>query len=247
MKWNADLYNERHNYSSGYGAELLNLVPKGLTAVLDVGCGTGDLTARLCGHAQRVVGIDSSPDMLALARQNHHDVEFILADAENLDYNGEFDAVFSNAAFHWIADQNRLLSGICRALKPRGILVCEFGAHGNVAAIRNAYRRFADSASDKNKWFFPTADRYRALLTANGFKAQSVVEFDRPTPLSGGENGLENWTRQFYADAFNAKPKAGQAAITAAMKDLLRPLLWDAENSCWIADYRRLRAVAEKN
>lgn len=109
--------------------------------ILDVGCGTGALTKTLAEEGAYVLGVDASAAMIARARTDYPELEFMVMDATVLAFANEFDTVFSNAAFHWIKNQTALLQGIYRALKYGGALVCEFGAHGNVDTIQHNFLR----------------------------------------------------------------------------------------------------------
>ena len=139
MDWDARLYDQSHDFVAAYGENLLGLLPDGLGFVVDVGCGTGALTEALTARAARVVGIDASPDMIVQARMRLPRVEFLVMDACDMPWNGCVDALFSNAALHWIEDQERLTAVMARALRPGGLLVCEFGAQGNIGRIRAAF------------------------------------------------------------------------------------------------------------
>lgn len=249
MKWNSTLYDGAQGFVSAYGQSLLGLVPPGARRVLDLGCGTGDLTGRLAALAPWVLGVDASPEMIDAARAKYPALRFAVMDAANLPFAGAFDVVFSNAVFHWLtgADaQAALLAGVRRALKPGGVLICEFGAAGNIAAIQAAFT--AALARRGLGWhspfFFPTAGEYRALLEQAGFAVEELRDYDRPTPLPNGEEGLSAWLRQFFSAALSPLDAAAQDAILAETADALRPALWDAAGGRWVADYRRLRAVA---
>ena len=123
MDWDARLYDQSHDFVAAYGESLLGLLPDGLGFAVDVGCGTGALTGPLTAKAARVVGIDTSPDMIAQARLREPQVEFLVMDACKMPWNGCVDALFSNAALHWIEDQERLTAAMARALRPGGLLV----------------------------------------------------------------------------------------------------------------------------
>lgn len=245
MEWNSSLYDEQHGFVAEYGKGLLEFVPEDAgQSILDVGCGTGSLTAQLADRAGRVVGVDSSPSMVERARRLHPDVDFAVCDALELPFEGEFDVVFSNAVFHWIGDHDALLRAVRRVLKPGGVLVCEFGASGNVETIDAAFERAcAEAGFDyASKFNFPTVERFAGQLAANGFSADRVCAFDRPTTLKGGAGGLAAWMRQFYASELETMPERAREAAIERVEDLSREALWNGRE--WVADYRRLRAIA---
>src|SRR5678815_4450924 len=112
------------------------LAPRPGERILDLGCGDGALTQQLAAMGVRVVGVDSSPEMIAAACTRGLDARVI--DAEQLPFVGSFDAVFSNAALHWMHDPDRVVAGVFRALRPGGRFVGECGAEGNVATLVQA-------------------------------------------------------------------------------------------------------------
>ncbi len=247
MEWDVKLYRNNHAFVAQYGRALLEYLPEGENAaVLDMGCGDGTLTAELAGKYRRVVGIDQSERMISAAKENHPGIEFRVMDALDMPFENEFGAVFSNAVFHWIEDQPRLLAQIYKALKPGGRLVCEFGAHGNIGRIWTAFCAAMASHSLRvaTRFFYPANDEYSALLVNAGFSIMSVCDFDRPTPLSGGEEGLRGWLTQFLAADISVVDEAAREDVFTQTERALRGSLWDGER--WFADYRRIRAVAEK-
>ena len=247
MEWNAALYDNSHGFVAEYGRSLVELVNR--TAgqrILDIGCGTGTLSAELAAQGAEVLGIDSSAEMVARAQAQYADLRFVVEDATALSYEGEFDTAFSNAVFHWIMDQDALLPGIFRALKSGGMLICEFGAKGNVAAVRAAFDDALASAGlpASRRFFLPSPEEYTQRLQAAGFEVLHIGDYDRPTPLSGGEEGLENWMRQFYAADLAAIDSGLAEQVLSMQADNLRPLLFREEQ--WVLDYRRLRVWAQK-
>ncbi|MDR0847234.1 MAG: methyltransferase domain-containing protein [Lactobacillales bacterium] len=246
MKWDAKMYDEKHNFSSDYGKAVFEYLPSDPNqAILDIGCGTGDLTADLLTRGGRVVGVDYSPEMIEFARASHPDIEFAVADASKLTFENEFDVVYSNAAFHWIQDQKGLLASVYRALKPGGVLVVEMGAAGNVAKIKNAYEA-ASGIKHHEKWFFPSVEQYAEMLEDAGLTIDKLYDFDRAVPLVGGADGLGDWIRQFYADEFEARTDEENERLLAEIAAKLKPELWNEAEQRWEADYRRLRIVAHK-
>ncbi|MDE7241633.1 class I SAM-dependent methyltransferase [Desulfovibrio sp.] len=245
MDWNATLYEERHGFVAEYGKGLLEFVPVDpRQAILDLGCGTGTLTSELAARAGTVLGLDASPEMVTAARARFPDIDFITGDALELSFENRFDTVFSNAVFHWLPDHDRLLKNIRRALKPGGRLVCEFGAKGNVAAVENAFARACEERGLRyeSRFTFPEPEAFARQLAENRFTCELVVAYARPTVLQNGESGLRHWLRQFFAAELRPLPESAQEALTSRVEELARPSLWNGK--AWVADYRRLRAVA---
>ncbi len=248
--WNPELYQTRHSFVWEYGRDLLGLLaPQKYDRILDVGCGTGNLTseiAALCGH---VTGVDASPQMIEQARLNYPQIDFRLADVRELPFEGEYDAVFSNAVLHWVRDAAPAASAICRALKPAGRMVVEFGGKGNIAAVLDAtYRALefvgVESPERLNCWYFPSVDEYTAVLEAAGMRVTYAALFDRPTALDGGAEGMTNWIRVFGGMFLSAVAPEKHETFFEKLNDYSAPeLLCDG---VWRADYRRLRVVAVK-
>lgn len=246
-EWNAQLYDQKHDFVAAYGRGLLQFVPIDREqCILDLGCGTGSLTARLVPYAKTVIGLDSSRTMIEKARQQYPAIRFLVGNALALPFADQFDVVFSNAVFHWIYDHAALLRQIHRALKKKGLLVCEFGAQGNIATVDQAFAKACRAAgiSYHCKFNFPASGQFSALLQANGFFPEKVYAFDRPTPLKDGENGLVNWMKQFYASELEALPEKKQKDILDRVEAATKASLWNGKE--WVVDYRRLRAVARK-
>lgn len=245
MEWNSTLYDKKHDFVAEYGKGLLEFVPQNTKqSILDLGCGTGALTAELAELRERIVGVDGSQNMINKAREEFGDIEFKVCDALALPFEKEFDVVFSNAVFHWISDHDALLKNIHKALKPQGLLVCEFGASGNIATIENAFAKACNSLGYgyEAKFNFPTAEDFGNLLEKNGFIIDRIYDYDRPTVLKDGEQGLVNWMKQFFVSELEVMPEQVQIMIFEKVEELARETLWNGEE--WIADYRRLRAIA---
>lgn len=245
MEWNSTLYDKKHDFVAEYGKGLLEFVPKndGQT-ILDLGCGTGMLTVQLAGLCNKIVGVDSSQSMIEKAKEQFSNIEFMVCDALTLPFENEFDVVFSNAVFHWISDHDTLLKNIYKVLKPKGLLVCEFGASGNIAAIEDAFTKACNDLGYEyeSKFNFPTAEDFGKLLGSNDLVIDRIYDYDRPTVLKDGEQGLVNWMKQFYVSELAVMPDNVQATVCKKVEELTRGTLWNGEE--WVADYRRLRVVA---
>lgn len=240
--WNADSYDRNARFVSDLAGEVLAwLAPKAGERILDLGCGDGALTVKLREGGAEVVGVDVSASLLAAAKARGLDVRE--ADGEALPFNAEFDAVFSNAALHWMTQPEKVIDGVRRALKPGGRFVAEFGGHGNVAAImtalRAAARAFGGDAAIATPWFYPTDRDYAGMLEAAGFRVMRIGLFPRPTPLPTGMGGWLQTFRGVFFDQFGDR----REMVLAYVADILRPSLCDRAGQ-WHADYVRLRVEA---
>lgn len=243
---NAGLYEARHSFVWTHGADMLPLLaPSPGERILDLGCGPGQLTARIAEAGAHVVGIDSSPDMIGQARQNYPSLEFKLADATQFEFAEPLDAVFSNAVLHWIPEADAVVRNIAAALKPGGRFVAEFGGKRNVQALLAAARTVlqARGLEYRNPWYFPSVAEYATVLERHGFEVRAAWHFDRPTPLDEGDDAMDDWIRTFGGVVLATAPKDEWPHIVRAMIDLLRPELF--RNGRWQMDYVRLRVNAE--
>ncbi len=244
--WNAEQYAENARFVSDLGRQVVDwLTVRPGDRILDLGCGDGALTKELTDLGANVVGVDRSPDMIRAALARGIDARLI--GGEDLNFHEEFDAVFTNAALHWMKrDPDLVISGVLRALKPGGRFVGEFGGHGNVAAIsvalRAAIAKRGVECADFNPWFYPTVDEYREKLERGGFQVDRAVLIPRPTLLP---TGMEGWLQTFANPFFALCQPEDIPGILKDAVDYLRPSLRD-QKGVWTADYVRLRFSASK-
>lgn len=247
-RWDAALYEGKHSFVWRYGSEVVELLAPGRgERILDLGCGTGALTAEISASGAEVVGIDVSSEMVEQARRNHPHLRFEVADARSFRFDEPFDAVFSNATLHWVRDQEPAVRSVHRALKPGGRFVAELGGKGNIAGIAAAiYEAFEELdiqvGEDPNPWYFPSVGEYATLLESNGFEVGYAALFDRPTTLEDGEAGLRNWMEMFCGSFLAAVPGEKREEFMRSVESRLRPRLY--RQGAWVADYRRLRVSA---
>jgi trans-aconitate methyltransferase len=228
------------------GGVLEWLAAKPNERILDLGCGDGQLTQRVSALCASVQGVDASKQMIeaALSRGIAADQ----AEAEKLPYaDARFDAVFSNAALHWVRDQDAMMAEVYRVLKPGGRFVAEMGGHGNIAAVRVALMavlaRHGHADREDGVNYYPTAEGYTRRLQRHGFQVQQIALIPRPTPLA--ESGMEGWLRTFRRGVLDSLPESLRDRVVAETTALLVPALRD-EDGNWVADYVRLRFIATK-
>jgi SAM-dependent methyltransferase len=246
QRWSASDYAKNGRFVQELaGPVFAMLAPKPGERVLDLGCGDGTLTAEIKAAGADVLGVDLSDELLAVARMKGLAVR--KADGHALDFVQEFDAVFSNAALHWMRAPDLVIAGVARALKPKGRFVGELGGHGNVAAIAAAMRAVGKTRGGDPAlvapWFFPTVEEYEVLLAKHGFTVQEIVLVPRPTPL---KTGMEGWLRTFGRSFFDQFPEPDRTAAVNEAIELLGPSLCDSRGR-WTADHVRLRFAAERN
>jgi trans-aconitate methyltransferase len=245
QRWDPRTYAQHARFVSDLGAGVVELLaPRPGERILDLGCGDGALTEKLVAAGASVVAVDASEEQVAGARSRGLDAR--VARAEALPFAAGFDAVFSNAALHWMRDASAVLASVYRALRPGGRFVAEMGGAGNVAAIRGALvealdRRGIDGAG-LDLLFLPTAEEYRALLEAHRFAVRTISLFARPTPLPGE---LSAWLETFAQSFLRAVPDGDRARLIEEVSAALRPRLYQADHG-WVADYVRLRFSAVK-
>lgn len=238
QRWSPEAYAAHAAFVPALGADALALLdPRPGERILDLGCGDGALTARIAAAGAAVTGLEPDPAMAAAARARG--LEVLERDAHEPFGDGLYDAVFSNAALHWMRDPARVLGHAARALRPGGRLVAEQGGFGNVAAIVTALNAARESVGlpAAAPWDFPSPTAQAARLEAAGLRVLRMALLPRPTPLP---TGMAGWLRTFAGPFV-----AGVADAPALLADAERRLgaLHDPTEG-WSADYVRLRFEA---
>ena len=248
-RWDPRLYNERAAFVTTAGHDLVEILDaRAGERVLDIGCGTGELTALIAARGARVTGLDASDEMLATARARHPALTFVAADAQALDHDAAFDAVFSNAALHWMPRLGDVFAGVARALARPGRFVAEMGGAGNTAAVLRALRevlpRLGEDPERFIPWTFPTPAACATLLERHGFRVRAMTHFDRPSRMDGAQ-GLRTWLTLFNEPLLRALGER-QERFFSEMETACRAALRRDDGGLprWDIDYVRLRFVA---
>ena len=245
MNWDPETYSLHTPYVSELGRPVLDLLrPEAGERVLDLGCGDGALTIELVRRGCRVTGVDTNMEMAEAGRKLGLQVD--IEDGHMLPYEKEFDAVFSNAALHWMLQPDQVISGVYRALKNPGRFVGEMGGEGNIALLHQALRaQIAEWGIDPDKidpWYFPSVRDYRRRLERAGFGVEQIELIERPTPLP---TGIDGWIQSVAHPFLAALSHSDRQKFVSEVEEQVRPSLYD-ESGTWYADYVRLRFSAFK-
>lgn len=248
--WKTELYDNKLGFVSEYGKEVVELLsPASGEKILDVGCGTGDLAYEISKTGATVVGMDFSAEMIEKAQVKYPTIHFFTGNGEQFQLDETFDAVFSNAALHWMKNAKQVVENVWNVLNSGGRFVAEFGGKGNVNRIVKATTAVLDEdyaidAEKLNPWFFPSISEYSALLEQQGFRVTYAILFDRPTKMEDGEEGLNHWlsgfANHFFANVSEEDKKLLYAKIAARVRNDL------FHDGTWYVDYVRIRVKAIK-
>ena len=230
------------------GEELLQLLhPRQEEHILDAGCGTAELTARIAATGASVLGIDSSAASVERAKAQYPQLDLRVADLTAYRSELSFDAVFSHAVLHWITDAEAAARSIWHSLRPGGRFVAEFAAQGNTAtilkALQQALLNHGYTWEGRNPWYHPTIGEYASLLERLGFRVLQAQHLDRPTPMRA-EGGIRTWLSRFTPLFFQDVTVGDQTSILEATLSELEPLL--VREGHWILEKSQLRIVAVK-
>ncbi|MDP9047921.1 MAG: class I SAM-dependent methyltransferase [Bacteroidota bacterium] len=250
MKWNAELYDNKHAFVFEYGESVLELLDiKPGECILDLGCGTGHLTREIKNQGAVVTGMDASADMIGVASAKYPEIGFVVADGSDFYFDEPFDAVFSNATLHWIHKADEAIKCVYNSLKPGGRFVGEMGGKGNmkqmITATQQVLERYGyGTLAEKEPWYFPSLSEYTGKLEKAGFRVTLAAHFDRPTLLKDGPTSVAKWLSMFGDMYFEGIEETEKEQILAEITDILEPDYND--NGEWYADYVRLRFAAVK-
>ena len=207
--WNSEEYARNSSAQLGWARELIDkLSLRGTEAVLDIGCGNGQVTSLIATHVPRgeVIGIDNSETMVSFARRRypptkHPSLSFVRMDAAGMRFEDRFDVIFSNAALHWVKDNRAVLRGVRAGLKLPGRILLQMGGRGNARDIVDT----VDSVRERNRWHryfdgftFPYAfcspEEYSRWLKEAGLEPRRI-ELIPKDMTQRGRDGLAGWIR----------------------------------------------------
>jgi trans-aconitate methyltransferase len=242
QSWDSEGYARHARFVTDLGAPVLELLaPKPGERILDLGCGDGVLTNKIADLGCAVIGLDASADFVASARQRG--LEVVEGNAYEMDFAPRFDAVFSNAALHWMKDADEIIRRVARALLPKGRFVAEMGGHGCVKIIHSALIEELDrrghDGHGASPWYFPTPEDYGARLAAAGFEVPYIALIPRPTAVPD----MMGWLATFSGCFTAVLPQSEHGQYLECVRQRIKPHLCDA-NGNWTADYVRLRFEA---
>jgi len=243
--WNPESYARNARFVSDLGEPLLRLLdPKPGELILDLGCGDGALTEKITACGACVIAMDASRPQVEATRKRG--LTAIVMNGHQLGLKQCFDAVFTNAALHWMKRPERVVASVWNCLKPGGRFVGEFGGQGNVEKIRAAlYAGLRKRGIDPwtvDPWYFPSPEKYSRLLTQAGFSLRSIEMIPRPTRLPGNILG---WLEVFAQSFTRSVAESDRERFLNDVRAKLEPILRDSDGT-WIADYVRLRFKAER-
>ena len=242
--WDPQAYAKNARFVTDLAQPLLELLaPKNDEIIMDLGCGDGALTEKIA-RAATVVGTDFSFAQARAAKERG--LFIVVADGHHLCFKQQFDAVFTNAALHWMKQPEKVVQGVCQCLKLGGRFVGEFGAKGNVETVRSALhealrRRSVDPMS-VDPWYYPSAEDFSKLLVDSSFTVRSIEIMQRPTQLPGE---LLNWLEIFAQSFTNAVEQQQRQSFLDEVCQHSETALRDLEGR-WTVDYVRLRFAAVK-
>jgi trans-aconitate methyltransferase len=244
--WDPVAYASRFGFVSQLAEDLVELLdPQSGERIVDLGCGTGDLAAKIAARGSDVLGVDADAAMIEAARRQHPEVRFEVMDAYDFVVDSPVDAVFSNAALHWMTRPEAVLERVAAALRQGGRFVAEMGGGRNTERVSGALRVALERHGvpperQARPWYFPSPGEYATLLERHGFEVRAMWHFDRFTPLVPGEHSLRDWLNLFAGPFLASLASEEQrTAVLAEVEAATRDALY--VDGRWHVDYRRLR------
>jgi len=257
FEFDGEKYKLASSQQKAWGRKLIaELEFKGGERILDLGCGDGALTAELAKFVPDgfVLGIDASESMIATARKDNAgaNLRFELLDIDAIDFESEFDLVFSNAMLHWVKDHRRLLRNVFKALKNRGTSRFQFAGDGNCSNLIRILRKVTSAKEYAAyfcefdwPWYMPAVDEYRALLDEVTF-AEKRVWSEKADKHFESTEAMIKWIDQPSLVPFlghvaeNDRQRFRDAVVERMIKETLQG------DGTYFETFRRINVLARK-
>jgi trans-aconitate methyltransferase len=244
--WDPQAYAKNARFVADLGQPLLELLaPQPGELIMDLGCGDGALTEKIAVRGASVFGTDASIEQARAAKDRGLLVAVV--DGHHLCFKRQFDAVFSNAALHWMKQPESVVQGVWQCLKAGGRFVGEFGAKGNVQTIRSALhgalRRRGVDPITIDPWYYPSPEDFSKLLVNSEFIVRYIEIIPRPTRLPGE---LLDWLEIFAQPFTSAVEEGDRPSYLDEVCGRSEAALRDVDGR-WTVDYVRLRFAAVRS
>ncbi|MCT7562536.1 class I SAM-dependent methyltransferase [Aliarcobacter butzleri] len=243
--WNANDYSQKAAFVSNLAFSLVDILDvKKDEKILDLGCGEGTLAIKIQNQGANVIGIDLSEEMVLKAKEKG--IEAFVMSVTDLKFQNEsFDKVFSNAVLHWVKDLDKSAKEIARVLKKNGKFVAEFGGYGNIRflceAMDEVFLTHKDFGEFNNPWNFISDIEYKKILEKNGFEVESIELINRPTKIEDIKVWLDIFANGITKNLTTKQKEIFKEEVEKILKNKIY-----SEEFGWLADYVRLRVVANK-
>ena len=258
--WNPQDYRQHACAQYEWAMELVEKLDlRGDESLLDIGCGEGTVTAAIAALLPRgrVVGIDSSREMIAFAKQlygdHHHNMTFQVLNALDLRFENAFDVAFSNAAMHWIKNHRAVLCGVCLSLKEKGRILFQMGGKGNACEVlgvlekvcqREAWRPFFEGFIMPYGFYGP--DAYAQWLPEVGFETSRIALIPKKMKKDG-KAALAGWIRTTWLPYTDRVPDHLKNAFIAEVVDTYVAAHPPDKNGIIGVDMMRLEVEARRS
>lgn len=256
FEFDGEKYKKASRHQKEWGGSLIEeLSPQGDEKILDLGCGDGVLTEQLSELVPdgKVVGIDASVGMIAAAQsRSKPNLTFVQMDINDMDFQNEFDAIFSNAALHWVKDHGRLLKNSFRALKDGGRLLWDFAGDGNCSNFFAVIRKEMESEEYRQyfkefewPWYMPSREDYAKIVAASGFSSSSISEVNRDRFFSDADEMIRWIDQPSIVPFIKVLPEGVKGKVRDEVVRVMLERTLQADGTCF-ETFRRIHVRADK-